>query len=103
MMFLSPYQEDLVTPGSLPSRASSRKVMRERPNLRMKPRGRPVMEQRLRTRILEALRGMAQSLALGGKEFLVGCAGIGEHLFKFRLLGRVLLNQFLALDVALYR
>ena len=39
-----------MTPGILPARASSRNWMRETPNLRWKPRGRPLIEQRLRMR-----------------------------------------------------
>lgn len=77
--------------------------MRERPNLRMKPRGRPRDGAAVADADFGGVARNGAKLALGGKEFLVGCAGIGEHLFEFRLLGRVLLNQFLALDVALYR
>src|SRR5476651_754639 len=51
------YQEDLITPGILPLRASSRNWMRETPNLPMKPRGRPLIEQRLRMRVGDELRG----------------------------------------------
>src|SRR6185312_13913156 len=57
------YQEDLMTPGILPLRASSRNWIRETPNLPMKARGRPLMEQRLRTRTLEELRGSFCSLS----------------------------------------
>lgn len=42
------YQEDLRTPGISPWRDMSRKAIRERPNLRMKPRGRPDIWHRLR-------------------------------------------------------
>ena len=42
------YQDDLRTPGINPWRDISRKAMREMPNLPMKPRGRPVIWQRLR-------------------------------------------------------
>ena len=42
------YQEDFRTPGIKPSRDMSRKAIREMPNLPMKPRGRPVIWQRLR-------------------------------------------------------
>ena len=41
------YQLDLVTPGSSPSRARSRKQMRHIAKRRMYPRGRPQIEQRL--------------------------------------------------------
>ena len=46
--FLS-YQLDLVTPGTLPSKANSRKHMRHSPKRRMYARGRPHFEQRFRT------------------------------------------------------
>ncbi len=45
---LPSYQEDLRTPGISPWRDMSRKAIRERPNLRMKPRGRPDIWHRLR-------------------------------------------------------
>src|SRR5712691_7081474 len=41
------YQLDFVTPGSSPMRARSRKQIRQRPNFRMKPRGRPQTWHRL--------------------------------------------------------
>jgi hypothetical protein len=41
------YQLDLVTPGSRPSRARSRKQMRHIAKRRIYPRGRPQIEQRL--------------------------------------------------------
>src|SRR2546430_11947849 len=40
------YQLDFVTPGSSPISARSRKQMRQRPNIRMYPRGRPQISQR---------------------------------------------------------
>ena len=40
-----------------PLKASSRILLRPRPNLRNVPRGRPVMPQRLRWRVVLALRG----------------------------------------------
>src|SRR5271170_1085005 len=45
------YQEALVTPGISPRRASSRKAMRLRPNLRMYARRRPERAQRLYLRV----------------------------------------------------
>jgi hypothetical protein len=45
--YASSYQLDLVTPGSRPSRARSRKQMRHIAKRRMYPRGRPQIEQRL--------------------------------------------------------
>src|SRR5574340_346723 len=50
------YQDDLVTPGIFPWRASSRKQMRQRPKRRRYPRGRPQMRQRLRTWTLNSRR-----------------------------------------------
>lgn len=50
------YQLDLVTPGTLPSKANSRKHMRHSPKRRMYARGRPHFEQRLRTCVLYFLR-----------------------------------------------
>ena len=44
----NPYQDDLRTPGIRPWRDMSRKAIRERPNLRMNPRGRPDIWHRLR-------------------------------------------------------
>ena len=41
------YQLDLTTPGSLPWEARFRKQIRQMPNFRMYPRGRPQMGQRL--------------------------------------------------------
>src|SRR4249920_2737 len=43
-----PYQLDFWTPGSSPWRANLRKHRRQSSNLRMKPRGRPQLLQRLR-------------------------------------------------------
>jgi hypothetical protein len=45
------YQLDLVTPGRRPTEASSRKQMRQTPNFRMYPRGRPQTLQRLWARV----------------------------------------------------
>jgi hypothetical protein len=53
----SPYQLALMTPGTSPRIASSRSLLRPRPNLRYTPRGRPVIAQRLRSRVGEASRG----------------------------------------------
>ena len=49
MMFSTPlvYQLDFVTPGSLPSSARTRKQIRQMPNFRMYPRGRPQIRHRL--------------------------------------------------------
>ena len=44
------YQLDFTTPGIFPDKASSRKQIRHRWNLRIYPRGRPQRSQRLRTR-----------------------------------------------------
>jgi hypothetical protein len=41
------YQLDLITPGNFPWEASSRKQIRQIPNLRMNARGLPQMEHRL--------------------------------------------------------
>jgi hypothetical protein len=46
------YQLDLMTPGSSPRSAMSRKQMRQMPNLRKKARGRPQRGQRLYARAL---------------------------------------------------
>jgi hypothetical protein len=51
------YQLDLVTPGSSPRCAMSRKRTREMPNFVRTPRGRPSMTSRERTRTGDALRG----------------------------------------------
>src|SRR5699024_10819360 len=53
----SAYQDDLVIPGSSPRWAISRKRIRETPNLRNVPRGRPSIESRSRTRTGDASRG----------------------------------------------
>src|SRR5690606_13044575 len=59
MLYLSccAYQLALVTPGMSPAKASSRILLRARPNWRKVPRGRPVISQRLRWRVGLALRG----------------------------------------------
>src|SRR4051794_41974411 len=54
---LADYQLALTTPGISPLKASSRILLRARPNWRNVPRGRPVMPQRLRWRGGVALRG----------------------------------------------
>jgi hypothetical protein len=46
------YQLAFVTPGISPASASFRKQMRHKENLRKKPRGRPQLLQRFRSRIL---------------------------------------------------
>lgn len=53
------YHELLRTPGSSPSEAISRNVIRLRPNLRMYARGRPVTAQRFLILVGELLRGSA--------------------------------------------
>src|SRR5512137_2973418 len=53
------YQLALIRPGMSPRIAASRILVRARPNLRNVPRGRPVMSQRLRSRLGLALRGSA--------------------------------------------
>lgn len=51
------YQDDFRIPGSIPSEAISRKVIRERPNFRMNPRERPVTAHRFFKRVGLLLRG----------------------------------------------
>src|SRR5512137_1795170 len=53
------YQLALIRPGMSPRMAASRIFVRAMPNLRNVPRGRPVMSQRLRSRLGLALRGSA--------------------------------------------
>src|SRR5205823_2826328 len=60
---ISPYQLALITPGTSPRSASSRSLLRPRPNLRYTPRGRPVSAQRLRRRTGDASRGSFCSLS----------------------------------------
>ena len=57
LIFSPDYQLALTTPGMSPLKASSRILLRPRPNMRKVPRGRPVMAQRLRRRVGLALRG----------------------------------------------
>ena len=57
------YQEALITPGTLPSSASSRKEIRDRPNFRNTARGLPVREQRLTRRTGDEFLGSLVSLA----------------------------------------
>src|SRR5690606_25376355 len=59
---LDPHQLDLVRPGIRPSLPRFLISIRLRPNLRSTPRGRPVVLQRLRTRVGFALRGISASL-----------------------------------------
>src|SRR6218665_3405493 len=59
-LFLS-YQLALTTPVSSPASALSRNCIRDRPNLRRLPRGRPVIAQRSVTRIGFASRGCLPS------------------------------------------
>jgi len=66
MMVRPSYQLDFVMPGIWPSRASFRKQIRQRPNFRMKPRGRPHRSQRLRWRT-----GCAVLKALGCFAFII--------------------------------
>src|SRR5579871_4077258 len=70
------YQDDFVTPGILPARASSRKVMRETPNLPMWPRGRPLYQQRLRTRLGEEFLGSFWSFFCAAKNSSSVVAGL---------------------------
>ena len=51
MLQLPAHQDDLETPGISPFSASPRKHSRQRPNFRMKARGRPHSLQRLRPRV----------------------------------------------------
>jgi len=57
------YQDALMTPGTLPSRASSRKLMRDKPNFLMVALGLPVNVQRLTKRTADELRGSLDSFA----------------------------------------
>ena len=94
------YQEDLITPGILPFNASSRNWMRDTPNLRLKPRGRPLMEQRLRMRTGEALRAMRCSFFWAAKNSSSVVAEFFEHGLRLGALLGVLLDQPDALLVA---
>src|ERR1700731_4159864 len=62
--YCAPHQLALDRPGISPRLAASRSLVRARPNLRYTPRDRPVMEQRLRWRLLEASRGWRCSSAV---------------------------------------
>src|SRR5690606_32461141 len=57
-----PHQLDFVRPGIRPLRPKFRISILLRPNLRYTPRGRPVVLQRLRTRVGLALRGSSAIL-----------------------------------------
>jgi hypothetical protein len=57
------YQDALITPGTLPSKASSRKLIRDNPNFLMVALGLPVRVQRLTKRTAEELRGSLDSFA----------------------------------------
>src|SRR6187551_524204 len=57
------YQLDFTRPGISPRLATSRILVRARPNLRYTPRGRPVSAQRLRPRVGLASRGSFCSFA----------------------------------------
>ena len=52
-----------MTPGIFPWRASSLKVILDRPNFRITARGRPVAEQRLSMRTREEFLGSFANLA----------------------------------------
>jgi len=60
------YQLDFTTPGIWPSSASFRKQIRQRPNFRMKARGRPHRSQRFLCRT-----GCAVLKALGRFVFMI--------------------------------
>lgn len=66
------YQLDFTTPGICPCSARSRRAIRERPNFRRYPRDRPDWEQRLRTRIGLASRGIFCSLITASST----CSGV---------------------------
>src|SRR5258708_28651770 len=84
----SVYQEDLVTPGILPASASSRRVMRETPKRRWKPRGRPLSEQRVRMRTLGELRGSLASFFLAAENLSSVVGGFArEALWPVRSAG----------------
>jgi hypothetical protein len=57
------YQDALMTPGTLPSRASSRKLMRDKPNFLIVALDLPVNVQRLTKRTADELRGSLDSFA----------------------------------------
>jgi hypothetical protein len=96
------YQLALTTPGMSPLKASSRILLRPRPNLRKVPRGRPVSSQRLRwTRRVGVARQLLQ-LQAGGVALFVGLlrvVGDGRQLgVLLGELGDQLLALLLALD-----
>src|SRR5277367_605582 len=76
------YQDDLMTPGIFPASASSRNWMRETPYLRLKPRGRPLIEQRLRMRALEEFFGSFCSLVCAAKNCSSVVAGFARTAFS---------------------
>src|SRR5277367_265333 len=76
------YQDDLMTPGIFPASASSRNWMRETPYLRLKPRGRPLIEQRLRMRIFEEFLGSFCSLVCAAKNCSSVVAGFARTAFS---------------------
>ena len=57
------YQEDLMIPGILPCKASSLKVILERPNLRIVARGRPVNEHLLTNLTADEFLGSLSNFA----------------------------------------
>src|SRR5690242_2106007 len=67
MLIVRSYQLALTMPGISPRIAYSRSLLRPRPNLRKTPRGRPVIAQRLRSRVGFALRGSCCSLSRAAK------------------------------------
>src|SRR5471030_2613658 len=89
------YQEDLVTPGIFPLRASSRKVMRDTPNLPMKPRGRPLMEQRLRIRMGDEFLGRRCNFFCAAKNCSSPVAGLARRAFSSARRGANLAVSFL--------
>src|SRR3984893_9893357 len=67
-----PYQLDFTSPGTRPLEPSSRSAIRLSLFLRYTERGRPVISQRLRIRVVDELRGISASFSVAANRSSIG-------------------------------
>ena len=78
----------MITPGTFPCKASSRKEMRDKPNFRITARGLPVKEHRLTSLTAEEFLGNLVSFAWQHKNLLRWYLDQKEFFKRFTLSGK---------------
>src|SRR5258708_12927363 len=87
-----PYQLDFTSPGTRPLEPSSRSAMRLSLFLRYTERGRPVISQRLRMRVVDELRGISASFSVAANRSSIGFFLSAMIAFNFARFGAAFLD-----------